>query len=233
MASDPASRSALSVLIPAYNEAGTILTTLDRVLQVPMVSEVIIVDDGSSDGTGPLLDEISDPRVRVFHHARRSGKGSAIRTAISHVTGDLVVVQDADMEYFPEQLPRLAEVILRGDAQVVYGSRFRGHIAGMAIPNRIGNLLLTLATNILFFSHLSDEATCYKMFRTDLLRSIPLRCIRFEFCPEVTAKVLRRGIRIAEEPIDYQGRPHSAGKKIRWWDFVEALGTLIRYRFSA
>ena len=220
----------LTVMIPAYNEVDTIEHTLTRVLDVPMVGEVIVVNDGSDDGTGELLDRFEDPRVQVLHHPRRMGKGWAIRTAIPHITGEIVVVQDADMEYEPHQLPRLAQPILRGEASVVYGSRFRGTIQGMRLANWIGNRLLTQATNLLFGSHITDEATCYKMFRSDLLKSMPLRCIHFEFCPEVTARVLRDGIRIVEEPIDYHARPHAAGKKIRWWDFVSALLTLTRYR---
>ena len=223
----------LSVLIPAFNEEDTILQTLERVLAVPIVSEVIIVNDGSVDGTKELLETVTDSRVRVIHHAVRRGKGAAIRTGIPSVTGPLVVIQDADMEYLPEQLPRLSDLILRGEATVVYGSRFRGTIQDMRAINRIGNRFLTMVTNILFRSHLTDEATCYKMFRTDILQSIPLQCTRFEFCPEVTAKILRQGIRIAEVPIDYLARPHSAGKKIRWWDLVDAIRTLVRFRFLA
>ncbi len=225
------SDGALSVLMPAYNERDTILEAVERVLAVPIVGEIIIVDDGSTDGTGPLIDSLTDDRVRVIHHPERKGKGLAIRTGIPYVRRPLVVIQDADLEYRPEQLPSLAAVILRGESSVVYGSRFKGRITGMQRANWIGNRLLTLITNILFHGGLTDEATCYKMFRTELLRGIPLHCTRFEFCPEVTARVLRQGIRIAEVPIDYHGRPHSEGKKVRWWDFVSAVATLLRYRF--
>jgi dolichol-phosphate mannosyltransferase len=223
----------LSVIIPVYNEFETILTTVERVLQVPMVGEVIIVDDGSDDGTGDLLKQIKDPRVRLFEHEHRCGKGAAIRTAIPKAHGDYVVIQDADMEYDPAQLPAIAEPLRSGRAQVVYGSRFAGSITGMEIANRLGNHLLTGLTNLLFRAHITDEATCYKMFRRELLQSIPLHCVKFEFCPEITAKILRRGIHIHEVPIEYHGRPHSAGKKIRWWDLLSAVTTLARYRFFA
>jgi len=220
----------LTVIIPAYNERDTILETLKRVLAVPIVAEVIVVDDGSDDGTTDLLKSVTDCRVRVLYRGVRSGKGAAIRTAIPEARGKLVVIQDADMEYNPDQLPSLADPILQERAQVVYGSRFRGRIQGMRWMNRLGNRLLTLAANILYGARITDEATCYKMFRTELLQNLKLRCVRFEFCPEVTARLLRQGIPILEVPIDYVGRDHAAGKKIRWWDFVSALWTLARYR---
>ena len=223
----------LSVIIPAYNEERTILQALEGVLAIPCVGQVIVVNDGSSDGTAVRLSTVRDSRVAVLHHATRAGKGAAIRSGLGRVSGELVVIQDADMEYSASELPALAAVILSGEAVVVYGSRFRGGITGMAFANRVANRLLTLLTNCLYGSHLSDEATCYKMFRSEVLQSLPLQCVGFEFCPEVTALVLRRGLAIAEVPISYRGRCNAAGKKIRWWHFVTAVRTLVRYRFAS
>ena len=223
----------LSVVMPVHNEQDTVQRSLDRVIAVPIVSEVLVVDDGSTDGTAEILQQVQDPRVRVLRLEQCSGKGSAIRAAIPHLRGELVVIQDADLEYDPQQLPALAERMYRDGLSAVYGSRFQGQIEGMRLLNWLGNRLLTVAVNLLYGTHLTDEATCYKMFRTELLQSIPLTCRRFEFCPEVTAKVLRRGLRIAEVPIHYEARGYAAGKKIRARDFFSALWTLIRYRFKS
>jgi glycosyltransferase involved in cell wall biosynthesis len=160
------------------------------------------------------------------------GKGAAIRTGLELATGDIVVIQDADLEYDPAQLPEVVAPIVRGEADVVYGSRFRGSITGMRLANRVANRLLTWAANLLYGAGITDEATCYKAFRADLIRALPLRCRRFEFCPEVTARVRRRGVRIYEVPIRYAGRTAAGGKKIRWTDGLSALWTLVRYRFG-
>jgi dolichol-phosphate mannosyltransferase len=219
----------LSVLIPAYNERDTIEQAIRGVQALGLDSEIIVIDDGSDDGTGEIAGRL--PGVRVIRHPTRRGKGRAIRTALPEVTGEVVVIHDADLEYDARDLPAMLAVIESGRAQVVYGSRFRGGIAGMRLPNLVINKVLAWLANLLYRTRITDEATCYKMFRTDLLRSLPLRCRGFEFCPEVTAKVAKRGRRIAEVPIRYRARSRRSGKKIRWTDGVIAIATLLRERF--
>jgi dolichol-phosphate mannosyltransferase len=224
----------LTVLIPAYNEVTTLKETLRRVLEVPIEKEVLIVDDASTDGTRDLLkNEIEGryPQVRVIYQESNQGKGAAIRAAIPHVRGEYVIIQDADLEYDPADYPELLKPIQEGRASIVYGTRFLNQRPTMRLPNRIINWLLARMVNILYGSPITDEATCYKLFRTETLRSLPLTCQRFEFCPEVTAKALRRGFQIVEVPIRYQARSIAEGKKIRWTDGVTAIWTLLRYRF--
>jgi len=221
--------AALSVVIPVYNERDTIHSALERVRALDVDLELIVVDDASTDGSRELLE--AEPGIVLVKHAQNQGKGKAIRTALEHVTGDVVAIQDADLEYDPEDLLRLMAPIVAGEARVVYGSRFLNGRPPMALPNYICNRLLAWTTNILYGARITDEATCYKLFDARLLRSIPLTCRRFEFCPEVTAKVLRRGERIVELPIVYTPRTFDAGKKIRWWDGVIALWTLVKFRF--
>jgi glycosyltransferase involved in cell wall biosynthesis len=219
----------LSVVIPVYNERETIVEALRRVKAVPLEKEIIVVDDASTDGSLELL--MADPEIRLLRHAENRGKGSAIRTALTAVTGDVVIIQDADLEYDPVEYPLLVEPIRRGEARVVYGSRFLRGTPRMRWTNLLCNRLLALAANLLYGAGITDEATCYKVFNAALLREIPLVCRRFEFCPEVTAKLRRRGIPIHEVPIHYTARTFDAGKKIRAWDAVEAFWTLLRYRF--
>ncbi|MDX1934656.1 MAG: glycosyltransferase family 2 protein [Capsulimonadales bacterium] len=225
----------LSVAIPAYNEKNTLREILRRVREVPVPMEILIVDDGSTDGTRDILrDEIEGryDNVRVFYHEQNQGKGAAILTAIREATGDFLIVQDADLEYDPEEFLNLLPVLTENAADVVYGSRFKGSVQRMKFANWLANRILTISANLLFpGARLTDEATCYKMFRLSLLRSLSLRARRFDFCPEVTAKVLKRGIRIHEVPIHYVARTNQQGKKIRWTDGVDALLTLIKYRF--
>jgi len=229
----------LSVIIPVYNERETIAHVLRSVLAVAVEKEVIVVDDGCTDGTGQVVDSISDERVRVIHHPRNIGKGASIRAALEHVTGDAVIIQDADAEYDPDDYPRLLEPLITGRADIVYGSRFLGHIEGIALrrpegmrfANRVFNRVIAALARMLFHFPLTDEATCYKLFRTDVIKSLPLRCRRFEFCPEVTAKALKRGWRLVEVPITYRARGRREGKKIGWRDGVQALWTLVKYRF--
>ena len=219
----------LSVIIPVYNERETIEATLERVRQSEVEKEIIVVDDCSTDGTRELLNGAGD--IDLVLHERNVGKGMAIRTALQHVTGDIVIIQDADLEYYPSDYPAMIAPIESGEAEVVYGSRFLKGRPKMHLPNYIANRVLAIAASVLFGARITDEATCYKAFRTDLLRSIPLTCKRFEFCPEVTAKVLRIGIKIREVPIRYEARTVAQGKKITWRDGVVALWTLVKYRF--
>jgi glycosyltransferase involved in cell wall biosynthesis len=234
--SPAASTYLLSVAIPVYNERETLTTILERIRAVPVPMELILVDDGSTDGTRDLLkDEIEgrSDNVRVLYHAQNLGKGAAIVTAIAAAQGDFLIVQDADLEYDPADYPRLLAPLLAGEAQVVYGSRFLGRVEAMKPANLLANKLLTLTANILYpGARLTDEATCYKVFRMDLLRSFRLNARRFDFCPEVTAKVLKRGVKIVELPIAYRARTNAQGKKIRWTDGLDALWTLVKYRFT-
>lgn len=222
----------VTILVPALNEEDTIGALLDRLLVLPLRAQVIVIDDGSSDRTPKILRTYED-RVTVLRNPERTGKGAAIRKALPLATGRVVVIQDADLEYDPADLPRLIEPILRGEAGVVYGSRFtRGMPEGMALPNKIVNRLLVWAVRLLFGKKITDEATCYKAVRRDLILRMNLVCNRFEFCPEVTAKAIRLGERIYEVPVNYVPRGKDAGKKIRWTDAPEAFWTLLRHRFS-
>lgn len=227
----------LTVAVPVYNERATVVALLERVLSVPISLEVVLVDDGSTDGTRELLESwttAGDARVRLLRHASNQGKGAAIVTAIGAARGRYVIVQDADLEYDPHDYPRLLEPLLSGEAEVVYGSRFARTRwpDGMRLPNWLANRILTIATNVLFpGARITDEATCYKVFHRDVLARFPLRARRFDFCPEVTAKVLRRRIRIHEVPIRYVARTGAQGKKIRWTDALDAFRALLRYRF--
>lgn len=219
----------LSVVIPVYNEADTIQETLVRVMQVNLEKEIIVVDDCSTDGTRDILKKTSG--IKLVMHPKNMGKGMAIRTALKEVTGDIVIIQDADLEYDPDDYYAMIEPISAGRESVVYGSRFLNGKPHMQPANYIANKILAAAANILFGAHISDEATCYKAFRRDLICGIDLTCKRFEFCPEVTAKVLRRRVHIAEIPVHYTARTTAQGKKINWWDGVIAMWTLIKYRF--
>jgi glycosyltransferase involved in cell wall biosynthesis len=219
----------LSIIMPVYNEKETIEEAVNRVKAVDIDKEIIIVDDCSTDGTPVLLKQMTG--IRLFQHDKNMGKGMAIRTALAHVEGDIVVIQDADLEYYPEDYPALIEPIERGDADVVYGSRFLTGKPAMNPANYLANRILAIASNILFGAKITDEATCYKAFRASVIKDIPLTCERFEFCPEVTAKVLRKGIKIVEVPIRYTARTCAQGKKIGWRDGFEAIWTLIKFRF--
>jgi len=221
----------LSVVIPVYNERDTIQEALRRVRALDVDLEIVVVDDASTDGTYAILE--AEPGLVLLRHAVNAGKGMAIRTALANVSGDVVAVQDADLEYDPQDLLLLMAPIVRGEARVVYGSRFMAGRPRMEWPNYVCNRLLAWTANLLYGARLTDEATCYKVFDATLIRSLPLECRRFEFCPEVTAKVRKRGERILELPISYNPRSYDSGKKIRWWDGVTAFWTLIKYRFIA
>ena len=223
----------LSVIVPVFNERSTVAEIVRRMrsVELPIEREIVVVDDGSDDGTGAVLTQLRDSTVRVIAHPQNRGKGAAIRTGLESATGDLVLVQDADLEYDPEDWPRLLAPVLKGRARVVYGSRFTGERRNMLFLHWVGNRFLSLITNVLYNSTLSDMETCYKLFDRRVLDGIRLHADRFDFEPEFTAKVLRRGIRIYEVPISYAGRELSEGKKITWQDGVTALWTLVKYRF--
>jgi len=224
----------LSVIMPVYNEIETIREIVTRVDAVGLADEIIIVDDGSTDGTRDILPAIAEdhPHVKLILHEKNSGKGSAVRTGIAAATMDLVLIQDADLEYDPEDYVALLKPILAGKADVVYGSRFLGGPRKAAMFwHMVANKTLTLMTNILYNSILTDMETCYKVFKRELIQSIPLRAKRFDFEPEITSKLLKRGVRIYEVPISYDSREYSEGKKIGLKDAFEAVWTLVKYRF--
>ena len=222
----------LSVVIPAYNEVHTAERLLRRVREVPLRLEVIVVDDGSTDGTRELLRRLEgDGLVDVLiFHAANQGKGAALRTGFRRATGDIVVVQDADLEYDPLELPKLMEPILSGRADAVYGSRFLGGTHRVLFFwHSVGNRLLTLLSNIFTDVNLTDMETCYKMVRCDLLKSLPLSANRFGIEPELTARLVQAGARLYEMPISYHGRSYAEGKKINWKDGVSALWWILRF----
>jgi glycosyltransferase involved in cell wall biosynthesis len=221
----------LSVIIPVYNERDTIAETIRRVRASPVDKEIVVVDDASTDGTPSVLESLAGPDLKLISQPANQGKGAAIRRALEDTTGDVILIQDADLEYDPADYPRLIAPIASGEADVVYGTR-APEFRGMHLPHRIFNWIAARLANLLYRAGITDEATCYKVFRAEVIKSIPLRCQRFEFCPEVTAKVRRRGLHIHEVPVSYQARSVGAGKKIRWWDGVEALWTLVKYRFT-
>ncbi|MCX7000027.1 MAG: glycosyltransferase family 2 protein [Candidatus Sumerlaeota bacterium] len=223
----------LSVIMPVYNEKKTIQTIIGRVMGVPLEKELIIVDDGSTDGTREILKEFDGrPNIKVVLHEKNRGKGAAIATGLKHITGDYVIIQDADLEYHPEEYSILLEPLLRGDADVVYGSRFKGSGRAFLFWHRMGNMFLNLVTNILYNSTLTDMETCYKTFRRDVIKDMKIESRRFNIEPEVTAKILKRKYRVFEVPITYSGRDFSEGKKITWIDGLSALWTLIKFRFK-
>jgi len=238
--------------MPVFNERDTLEEIVERVRQVDLTvdadgknpllrgpieleREIVIVDDGSTDGTRDILCEwMAKPYrdLRIVFHGENGGKGAALRTGFEHATGDLIVIQDADLEYDPRDYIRLLEPILEGRTPVVYGSRFSGGPrAAMSLTHTLGNKLLTVVTNVLYGTSLSDMETCYKCFRRDVIASMPLRSRRFEIEPELTAKILKRGYTIFEVPISYNGRAFHQGKKITWRDGFTALRTLVKYRF--
>lgn len=221
----------VTLIVPALNEERTIGEVVDRLLALPLRSQIIVVNDGSTDSTGAILAAYGD-KIEVITSLKPSGKGSAIVKAVPLIKGKATIIQDADLEYAPEQIPALVQPILDGEFDVVYGSRFHsGYPKGMALPNKIVNWMLAKFVQVLFNHQITDEATCYKAIRSDLMVAMDLQCQRFEFCPEVTAKAIRMGLTIAERPISYVPRTRNEGKKIRWQDAPEAFATLFRYRF--
>ena len=225
----------ISVIIPVYNEFRTFNQVLERVRRATLpegcAKEIVVVDDGSTDGTAQIFTEHARAGIIVGQHSERNlGKGAALRTGIALASGDVIIIQDGDLEYDPGDYARILDPIVKGQAEVVYGSRFLGDAAGMTLKYRIANRILTATANILFGAQLTDEATAYKAFRASVLREMRLECKRFEFCPEVTAKLRRLDYQIREVPISYNARGIAEGKKIRFVDGLKALWTLVKYR---
>ena len=226
----------LSVIVPVFNERNTVVEVVRRMRAVELPDgierEIIVIDDGSSDGTRDVLRQLGDSTVRVLMHEGNRGKGAAVRTGIQVATGDYILIQDADLEYDPEDWPRLLHPVLRGRARVVYGSRFTGERRNMLLLHWIGNRFLSMTTNVLFNTTLSDMETCYKLIDRSLIEEMNLRADRFDIEAEMSAKILKRGVRIYEVPISYAGREFHEGKKITWRDGFLALWTLAKYRFT-
>jgi len=223
----------LSVVMPVYNERETIDEIVARVLAIPMRVELVVVDDCSTDGTRAHLGELQKQYgFTLLLQPRNQGKGAALRRGFAAVTGDIVAIQDADLEYSPEEFPRLAELIIDGRADVVYGSRFLGSHRVFLFTHYLGNLVLTLVTNVLYNTMLSDMETCYKIMRREVLDGLDLRSNGFGIEPEITAKIFKRGYRVYEVPITYDGRGYDEGKKITWKDGIVALWVLFRNRIG-
>jgi len=225
----------LSVIVPVFNERATVVEIIRRArsVAIPLALEIIIVDDASTDGTGELLSALQDSTVRVIHHTENRGKGAAVRTGLAAVSGELVLIQDADLEYDPSDWPMLLEPVLTGKAEVVYGSRFRGECRNMTRLHWIGNQFLSFVTRILYATSVTDMNTCYKLIDRRVLDGISLQSERFAFDPEITAKILRRGHRIYEVPVSYDARTVSEGKKITWRDGRSVITALVRYRLAS
>ncbi len=223
----------LTVVVPVYNERDTVEEIIERVLAVPLRIELVTVDDASTDGSREILRRLSEERgFRLLLQEKNRGKGAAVRRGIDAATGDIIVVQDADLEYSPEEYPELLDLIVKGKADAVFGSRFIGRHRCFSFTHYLGNLFLNLVTNVLYNTTMTDMETCFKAVRADLLKSLPLHSNRFGIEPEITAKLFKRGARVYEVPITYEGRDYSEGKKITWKDGFPALWTLVKYRFT-
>jgi glycosyltransferase involved in cell wall biosynthesis len=235
LAAERGAQVRLSIIVPVYNERAYVARVVEELMALPLDKEVIVVDDGSKDGTGEILASLQreqHPDLRLIFSERNEGKGSALRRGFAAASGEVVVVQDADMEYSPGDLGRMLRVLEERNASVVYGTRFRPRAPRMALANFVANKILAWMATLLFFQRITDEATCYKMFRRDLLARIRLVARSFDFCPEVTAKVKRLGHHIHEVPIRYTARTRREGRKISWRDGFVAAWTLVKYRFA-
>ncbi|MCG6923186.1 MAG: glycosyltransferase family 2 protein [Acidobacteria bacterium] len=223
----------LTVVMPVYNEKATVEEIVDRVLAVPLRIELIAVDDASTDGSGETLEQLSRERgFRLLRQERNQGKGAAVRRGIEAATGEVIVVQDADLEYSPEEYPDLLDLIVKGKADAVFGSRFIGRHRCFLFTHYLANLFLNLVTNVLYNTTMTDMETCLKAVRAEVLKDLELKSDRFGIEPEITAKLFKRGARVYEVPITYEGRDYNEGKKITWRDGFPALWTLIKYRFT-
>ncbi len=231
MKSTPLVDPLLSVIMPVYNERETIEEIVTRVLAVPIRVELVVVDDGSTDGSRDILNKLAGERnFKLLLQEKNQGKGAAVRRGFAEATGDIFVIQDADLEYSPEEYPQLIELIVRGKADAVYGSRFLGRHRAFLFTHYVGNRFLTFVTNVLYNTILTDMETCFKAIRADKVRQMTLRSDRFGIEPEITAKLFKIGCRVYEVPITYEGRGYEEGKKISWKDGVEALWVLLKYR---
>lgn len=222
--------------MPVFNEANTLKTILQKVEEANFCGsekEIILIDDGSTDGTREVLKEFGD-KYKIFYHDKNMGKGAALRTGFEYITGDITVIQDADLEYDPADYESLIQLILDGKADAVYGSRFLGGkpSSSFMLTHWLGNKFLTLMTNILYNTTLTDMETCYKAFKTEFIKGLEIKSDGFDFEPEITAKVLKKGARLYELPISYYGREHSEGKKITWKDGLDAIRALVKFRFK-
>ncbi len=221
----------LSVIMPVYNEEATIEEIVSRVLAVPLRVELLVVDDGSTDRSREILGELAEKRgFKLFLQEKNIGKGAAVRRGFAEGKGDIFIIQDADLEYSPEEYPDLIELIVRGKADAVYGSRFLGRHRAFLYTHYMGNRFLTFVTNVLYNTILTDMETCFKAIRADRVRQMTLRSNRFGIEPEITAKLFKTGCRVYEVPITYEGRGYEEGKKISWKDGLEALWVLLKYR---
>jgi glycosyltransferase involved in cell wall biosynthesis len=228
----------ITVLIPIFNEINTLKLILEKIDEVSfcgLEKEIILIDDYSTDGTRGILAELKETcpdKYKIFYHEKNMGKGAALRTGFEHVTGDITIIQDADLEYNPEDYEPLIKVLVDGEADVVYGSRFLNEKSEFMLLSKLANKFLTFITNILYGVHLTDMETCYKAFKTEFIKGIQIKSNRFDFEPEITAKVLKKGAKLKELPISYNAREYDEGKKITWKDGVHAILALVKFRFS-
>ena len=227
----------LSILIPAYNEESTLIQVIEQVKNIRLKNiekEIIVINDASTDNTKKILDDLNDDSIGVFHHNKNMGKGAALVTGLNHSTGTIIIIQDADMEYSPNEYPKLLAPILNNQTKVVYGSRIdviRKNLNEMYLLHYFGNRLLSIVTSILYWRKVTDMETCYKVFRREVVDGLELKSKRFDIEPEITAKILKKKYKIIEIPIGFSGRKFHEGKKITWKDGIKALYTLIKYRF--
>jgi dolichol-phosphate mannosyltransferase len=222
----------LSVIMPVYNEKNDVLNVIREIKKVPINKEIIIIDDGSSDGTTEILKGLNDDGIRIYRHPINIGKGAAIRLGLFYAKGDIIIIQDADLEYDPQDYMALAEPIISGKAEVVFGRRKFESSRRQYRRYYWGGQLITHLANFLYGINIADEPTCYKVFKAQILKQLKLDCVGFEFCPEVTAKIAKKGIKIYEVPISYKPRSIKDGKKIRWLDGLKAIYVLFKYKFT-